>query len=61
MLYGKHLGLRGSVAKLAAAGDEKYRKLEAIVDELKARGARRGDDARARSGASSRRAPRASG
>ena len=38
MLYGKHLGLRGSVAKLAAAGDEKYRKLDAVLDELKALG-----------------------
>ncbi len=34
MLYGKHLGLRGSVAKLAAEGDEKYRKLERVVDEV---------------------------
>jgi 5-methyltetrahydrofolate--homocysteine methyltransferase len=36
MLYGKHLGLRGVVKKLAEEGDEKYRKLETVVDELKA-------------------------
>ncbi|MDY7094779.1 MAG: methionine synthase [Acidobacteriota bacterium] len=35
MLFAKHLGLKGSVAKLAAAGDEKYRKLERLMDELK--------------------------
>jgi 5-methyltetrahydrofolate--homocysteine methyltransferase len=35
MLYGKHLGLRGVVKKLAEEGDEKYRKLEAVIDELK--------------------------
>ena len=34
MLYGKHLGLRGSVDKLRAAGDEKLEKLETVVDEL---------------------------
>jgi 5-methyltetrahydrofolate--homocysteine methyltransferase len=36
MLYGKHLGLRGSVTKLAAEGDDKLAKLEAVVDEVKA-------------------------
>ena len=35
MLYGKHLGLKGSVRKLAADGDAKYRKLERVVDQLK--------------------------
>ncbi len=35
MLYGKHLGLKGSVRKLAADGDPKYRKLERVIDELK--------------------------
>ncbi len=37
MLFGKHLGLRGSVAALAAAGDERYRKLEALIEDLKDR------------------------
>jgi len=36
MLFGKHLGLRGPVARLAAVGDEKYRKLAALVAELQA-------------------------
>ncbi len=36
MLYGKHLGMRGVVRKLAEEGDPKFRKLEAVVDELKA-------------------------
>ncbi len=35
MLYGKHLGLKGSVARLAAENDEKLAKLERVVDELK--------------------------
>jgi 5-methyltetrahydrofolate--homocysteine methyltransferase len=35
MLYGKHLGLRGSVDKLAAAGDERLAKLERVVREVK--------------------------
>jgi 5-methyltetrahydrofolate--homocysteine methyltransferase len=35
MLYGKHLGMRGSVRKLQAEGDERYRKLERVVDEVK--------------------------
>jgi 5-methyltetrahydrofolate--homocysteine methyltransferase len=35
MLYGKHLGLKGSVRKLAADGDPKYAKLETVIEELK--------------------------
>jgi 5-methyltetrahydrofolate--homocysteine methyltransferase len=35
MLYGKHLGLKGSVAKLAEAGDEKLAKVEAVIEEAK--------------------------
>ncbi|MEO7794574.1 MAG: methionine synthase [Thermoanaerobaculia bacterium] len=35
MLYGKHLGLRGVVRKLAEEGDPKFLKLQAVVDELK--------------------------
>jgi 5-methyltetrahydrofolate--homocysteine methyltransferase len=35
MLYGKHLGLRGSVARLEAAGDGKLARLAQLVDELK--------------------------
>ncbi|HSM13629.1 MAG TPA: vitamin B12 dependent-methionine synthase activation domain-containing protein, partial [Thermoanaerobaculia bacterium] len=38
MVYGKHLGLKGVVRRLAAQGDEKYAKLEAVVEELKALG-----------------------
>jgi 5-methyltetrahydrofolate--homocysteine methyltransferase len=34
MVYGKHLGLKGSVRQLAAAGDPKLTKLEAVVAEL---------------------------
>ncbi len=34
MVYGKHLGLKGSVRQLAAAGDPKLAKLEAVVGEL---------------------------
>jgi 5-methyltetrahydrofolate--homocysteine methyltransferase len=34
MLYGKHLGLRGPVARLLAAGDPKARELEAVVEAL---------------------------
>ncbi len=37
MLYGKHLGFRGSVGKARAAGDAKLRKLDAVIEELKAR------------------------
>ena len=35
MLYGKHLGMRGVVRKLAEEGDPKFLKLAAVVDELK--------------------------
>ncbi|HVR31052.1 MAG TPA: methionine synthase [Thermoanaerobaculia bacterium] len=35
MLYAKHLGLRGSVKKLAAEGDERYRKLVRVMDQVK--------------------------
>ncbi len=35
MLYGKHLGLKGGVARLAAANDERYAKLEAEVNAVK--------------------------
>jgi len=38
MLYGKHLGLRGVVRRLAADGDEKYVKLERTIEELQALG-----------------------
>jgi 5-methyltetrahydrofolate--homocysteine methyltransferase len=37
MLFGKHLGLGGSVARLAAAGDQKYLKLQAVIDDAKRR------------------------
>ena len=37
MLFGKHLGLGGNVARLAAAGDEKYLKLQALIDDAKRR------------------------
>jgi len=36
MLFGKHLGLRGSIAKLKEAGDPKLAQLETLVDEIKA-------------------------
>jgi 5-methyltetrahydrofolate--homocysteine methyltransferase len=35
MVYGKHLGLKGSVKRLKAEGDPKLAKLEAVMDELK--------------------------
>ncbi len=35
MLFGKHLGLRGSVRKLAADGDAKYLQVAAAVEEAK--------------------------
>ena len=35
MLYGKHLGLRAPVGRLAEQGDERLARLEALVDELK--------------------------
>ncbi|MDX1999707.1 MAG: methionine synthase [Thermoanaerobaculia bacterium] len=34
MLYAKHLGLTGSISKLAEAGDERFRKLEAVIEEM---------------------------
>jgi 5-methyltetrahydrofolate--homocysteine methyltransferase len=34
MVYGKHLGLKGSVKRLRAEGDPKLAKLEALVGEL---------------------------
>jgi 5-methyltetrahydrofolate--homocysteine methyltransferase len=34
MLYGKHLGVRGPVARLLAAGDAKTRELAAVVEAL---------------------------
>jgi 5-methyltetrahydrofolate--homocysteine methyltransferase len=46
MVYGKHLGLKGVVRRLAEDGDPKYRKLEAVVEELKSLG--RGGALRAR-------------
>jgi 5-methyltetrahydrofolate--homocysteine methyltransferase len=36
MIYGKHLGLKGSVKRLRAEGDPKLAKLETVIDELKA-------------------------
>jgi 5-methyltetrahydrofolate--homocysteine methyltransferase len=44
MVYGKHLGLKGSVKRLREEGDPKLAKLEAVVEELKevARGDRMG-------------------
>jgi 5-methyltetrahydrofolate--homocysteine methyltransferase len=35
MLYGKHLGLRGSVKKLQAEGDERLEKLVGVLDQVK--------------------------
>ena len=35
MLYGKHLGMRGVVKKLADEGDAKFLQLQAVIDELK--------------------------
>ncbi len=35
MVYGKHLGLKGSVKRLKAEGDPKLAKLESVMDELK--------------------------
>ena len=36
MLYSKYFGIKGVVKKLQETGDEKLRKVEAVVDELKA-------------------------
>ena len=38
MVYGKHLGLRGSVKKLEEAGDERLAKLRALIEELQTLG-----------------------
>jgi 5-methyltetrahydrofolate--homocysteine methyltransferase len=38
MIYGKHLGLKGSVKRLREEGDAKLAKLESVIDELKAIG-----------------------
>ncbi len=38
MLYGKHLGLRGSFRKLRDAGDPRAVELEAVMDEVKSSG-----------------------
>jgi 5-methyltetrahydrofolate--homocysteine methyltransferase len=35
MLYGKHLGLKGSIRGLRQAGDERLAKLEVVVEEMK--------------------------
>ncbi len=35
MVYGKHLGLKGSVRRLKEEGDPKLAKLEAVIEELK--------------------------
>ncbi len=40
MVYGKHLGLKGSVRKLAAEGDAKLAKLQAVIGELQELGRR---------------------
>jgi 5-methyltetrahydrofolate--homocysteine methyltransferase len=47
MLYGKHLGLKGSVRQLAAADDAKLRKLEELIAGLKETGRQGGLRARA--------------
>ncbi len=47
MVYGKHLGLKGSVKKLAAEGDEKLGKLQAVIGELQELGRRGAMRARA--------------
>ncbi|MGI8609904.1 MAG: methionine synthase [Candidatus Dormibacteria bacterium] len=36
-LFGKHLGLRGNIARLAERGDPKYLKLQAVIDDAKRR------------------------
>ena len=35
MLYGKHLGMKGSIRKLREQGDAKLAKLEAVIEDLK--------------------------
>ncbi|HTQ79832.1 MAG TPA: vitamin B12 dependent-methionine synthase activation domain-containing protein, partial [Thermoanaerobaculia bacterium] len=47
MLYGKHLGLKGSYRQLDAAGDAKLRKLQALIEEMKEVGRQGGLHARA--------------
>jgi 5-methyltetrahydrofolate--homocysteine methyltransferase len=47
MLYGKHLGLKGVVRQLAAAGDPKLAKLERLIGELQQIGREGGLEARA--------------
>ncbi len=47
MVYGKHLGLKGSVKKLAAEGDEKLAKLQAVIGDLQELGRRGAMRARA--------------
>jgi 5-methyltetrahydrofolate--homocysteine methyltransferase len=42
MLYGKHLGLRGSVARLLESGDPKARELQAVVEALQREAASQG-------------------
>jgi 5-methyltetrahydrofolate--homocysteine methyltransferase len=42
MLYGKHLGVRGSIARLLAAGDPKTRAVAMVVDDLKSEAAAQG-------------------
>jgi 5-methyltetrahydrofolate--homocysteine methyltransferase len=42
MLLGKHLGLKGSVSRLLAAGDAKARELNEVLEELKREVAERG-------------------
>src|SRR5262245_30289801 len=42
MLYGKHLGLRGPVARLLEEGDAKAAQLREVVERLKAEAAREG-------------------
>ena len=47
MVYGKHLGMKGVVRRLAEAGDPKYLKLAAVVAELQELGRRGAMRARA--------------
>jgi len=47
MLYGKHLGLRGNVERLAEEDDEKYALVHAVVETLKAEARSGGMKARA--------------
>ena len=42
MLYGKHLGFRGSFSKLRDAGDPKALELAAVIEDIKGRGWIRG-------------------